>query len=63
MGTHRPWELLRECYFTGTTRDVIARLRDLEAAGLQHAVMGPVAYDLGQLERFAGEVMPHFRGA
>lgn len=63
MGTHRPWELLRECYVTGTTGDVVARLRDLQAAGLQHAVMGPVTYDLDQLERFAGEVMPHFRGA
>jgi probable F420-dependent oxidoreductase len=61
MGTHRTFEQLRESYFLGTTRDIVARIADLEAAGIQDLVLATVDYDLEQLERFATEIVPHFR--
>jgi probable F420-dependent oxidoreductase len=61
MGTHRSWEHVQECYLTGTTTEIVARLTDLEQAGLHHVVLAPLDYDLEQIERYAGEILPHFR--
>ena len=61
MGQHRSWEHLQESYFTGTTPDIVARLKELEQAGLQHMVLCPLDYDLEQLEMCASEIVPHFR--
>ena len=60
MGTHRSWEHLQRSYFTGTTEAIVARIQDLEAAGLQHMVLCPLDYDLEQLEMYASEILPHF---
>ncbi len=60
MGTHRSWEHLQRSYFTGTSDAIVARIKDLEAAGLQHMVLCPLEYDLEQLEMYASEILPHF---
>jgi probable F420-dependent oxidoreductase len=60
MGTHRTFEQLQQSYFLGTTRDIVARIADLEAGGIQDIVLATVDYDLAQLERFAREIVPRF---
>jgi len=60
MGTHRSWEQLQESYLTGTAADIVARIADLEQAGLQHLVLCPLTYDLDQLERLASEIVAPF---
>ncbi len=60
MGTHRTFENLQESYFLGTTREIVARIADLEAAGIQDMALAAVDYDLEQLERFASEIVPRF---
>jgi probable F420-dependent oxidoreductase len=57
MGTHRSFENLKESYFLGTTREIVARIRGLEAAGVQDMVLATCDYDLEQLERFATEIV------
>jgi hypothetical protein len=57
MGAHRSWEQLQQSYFTGTAADIVARIRDLEGAGLQHLVLCPLTYDLDQVERLAAEIV------
>jgi len=44
-------------YFLGTTREIVERIRDLEAAGIQDMILATCADDLEQLERFAGEIV------
>lgn len=61
MGTHRTWAHLQRSYFTGTTDDIVSRIADLEACGLQHMVLCPLDYDLEQMEMYASEIMPHFQ--
>jgi alkanesulfonate monooxygenase SsuD/methylene tetrahydromethanopterin reductase-like flavin-dependent oxidoreductase (luciferase family) len=61
MGQHRSWEHLQESYFTGTTSDIVMRIQELEAAGLQHMVLCPLDYGLEQLEMYASDIVPHFR--
>ena len=39
MGTHRTFENLQQSYFLGTTREIVARIRDLESAGIQDMVL------------------------
>src|SRR5688572_21758833 len=39
MGTHRSFEQLQESYFLGTTREIVARIADLEASGVQDMVL------------------------
>ena len=56
MGTHRTFENLQQSYFLGTTREIVERIRDLEAAGIQDMVLATCDYDLEQLERFASEI-------
>jgi probable F420-dependent oxidoreductase len=60
MGTHRSFEHLQDCYLLGTIDDIIARLTDLEAAGLQYVVLGPTSDDPGQLDLIARHIMPAF---
>jgi probable F420-dependent oxidoreductase len=60
MGTQRTFEALQQSYFLGTTREIVARIADLEAGGIQDMVLATVDYDLEQLERFASEVVPRF---
>src|SRR5438876_899057 len=56
MGTHRTFENLQQSYFLGTTREIVERIRDLEAAGVQDMVLATCDYDLEQLERFATDI-------
>jgi probable F420-dependent oxidoreductase len=63
MGTHRTFAQLQQSYFLGTTGEIVERIRDLEAAGIQDLVLGTCADDLPQLERFAGEIVARFKGA
>jgi len=58
MGTHRTFENLQQSYFLGTTGQIVERIRDLEAAGVQDMVLATCADDLEQLERFASEIVP-----
>jgi alkanesulfonate monooxygenase SsuD/methylene tetrahydromethanopterin reductase-like flavin-dependent oxidoreductase (luciferase family) len=58
MGTHRTFENLQQSYFLGTTREIVERIRDLEAAGVQDMVLATCDYDLEQLERFATDIVP-----
>lgn len=60
MGTHRPFEHLQQCYFMGTTAEIVERIEDLRAAGLGYLVIGLIDYDLEQLDRWAEEVIPRF---
>ena len=60
MGTHRTFENLQQSYFLGTTREIVERIRDLEAAGVQDMVLATCDYDLEQLERFAADVVGRF---
>jgi alkanesulfonate monooxygenase SsuD/methylene tetrahydromethanopterin reductase-like flavin-dependent oxidoreductase (luciferase family) len=60
MGTHRTFENLQQSYFLGTTREIVERIRDLEAAGIQDMVLATCDYDLEQLERFASEIAGRF---
>ena len=61
MGTTRTFDQLQESYFLGTTREIVERIRDLEAAGIQDLVLATCDYDLDQLERFATEILSRFR--
>ncbi|MBI4503936.1 MAG: LLM class flavin-dependent oxidoreductase [Chloroflexi bacterium] len=63
MGTHRSFEHLQRSYFLGTTREIVERIADLERAGFEYLVLGPLGYDLEQLERFASDIVPHFQRA
>ena len=60
MGTHRTFENLQQSYFLGTTREIVERIRDLEAAGVQDIVLATCDYDLDQLERLASDVVSRF---
>jgi probable F420-dependent oxidoreductase len=62
MGTHRSFENLQESYFLGTTGEIVARIADLERAGIQDMVLATCDYDLDQLERFASDVVGKFPG-
>ncbi|HZD69420.1 MAG TPA: TIGR03619 family F420-dependent LLM class oxidoreductase [Actinomycetes bacterium] len=60
MGTHRSFEHLQQCYLLGSVDDIVERLKDLEQAGLQYAVLGPTADELGQLDLIAERIAPAF---
>jgi len=60
MGTHRTFENLQQSYFLGTTREIVDRIRDLEAAGVQDLVLATCDYDLEQLERLASDIVRQF---
>ena len=61
MGTHRPFDWLRQCYLLGTPRDQLERLRDLERAGCQYVVLGPTTDELDQLELLLEKVINPLR--
>jgi probable F420-dependent oxidoreductase len=60
MGTYRSFENLQQSYFLGTTPEIIERIRDLEANGIQDMILATCDYDLDQLERFASEIVGRF---
>jgi alkanesulfonate monooxygenase len=60
MGTHRSFEHLQECYLLGSVDDIIFRLKDLESAGCEYAVLGPTSDDLGQLDLIEKHLLPAF---
>jgi hypothetical protein len=62
MGTHRTFEILQQSYFLGTTAEIVERIRDLEADGIQDMILAACDYDLDQLERFASEIVGRFGG-
>ena len=51
---------VKEFALLGTTREIVGRIRDLEAAGIQDMVLAACDYDLEQLERFASEIIGPF---
>jgi probable F420-dependent oxidoreductase len=62
MGENRSWEHLQECYLLGSVDDIVAKLRALEAAGVEHVTIQPAAPDMEQLELLMDRVIaPHFR--
>jgi probable F420-dependent oxidoreductase len=62
MGTNRPWEHLQECYLVGSVDDIVARLKFLESAGLEHVTIQPAAPDMAQLDLWMHTIItPHFR--
>jgi hypothetical protein len=60
MGDRRNWDHLRECYFTGTLADQLARLEDLAEAGLDYMVLGPLSAEPSQVDVLAREFLPRF---
>ena len=60
MGSHRPFEHLQQCYFMGTTAEIVERIDDLRETGLQYLVIGLLDYDLEQVDRWVEEVIPRF---
>jgi alkanesulfonate monooxygenase SsuD/methylene tetrahydromethanopterin reductase-like flavin-dependent oxidoreductase (luciferase family) len=58
MGDHRSFEHLETCYLMGTVEDIVAKLRDLQEAGLEYTVIGPTSDDLEQLELIADRIVP-----
>ncbi len=60
MGAHRTFEQLQQSYFLGTAREIVERIRDLEAGGIQSMALATCDYDLDQLERFASEIVRPF---
>ena len=60
MGTHRSWEHLQECYMVGSVDRINARIADLQSAGLEYLVLGPVSDDPRQIDLLAKHVLPAF---
>ena len=54
----RPAEQLRERLLIGTPEECAEKIRRFEAAGVQRMFVWPTLDPLGQLERFAEEVLP-----
>jgi probable F420-dependent oxidoreductase len=61
MGTHRSFEHLQQCYFMGSPRRIRERIAELADGGLEYLVLGPVEYDLEQLDLWQDEIVRHFR--
>jgi probable F420-dependent oxidoreductase len=62
MGTHRSFEHLQDCYLLGSVDDIVERLKDLEEAGLEYALLGPTTDDPGQLDLIADHIRTAFDG-
>ena len=61
MGTNRSWEHLQGCYLLGSVGDIVAKLRTLEEAGIEHVTIQPAAPDMEQVELFMDRIIrPHF---
>jgi len=54
---------LRDRMLIGPVENCVEKLRRLEAAGVDQVFVWPVADEVGQLEKFAAEVAPHFNVA
>jgi alkanesulfonate monooxygenase SsuD/methylene tetrahydromethanopterin reductase-like flavin-dependent oxidoreductase (luciferase family) len=61
MGSHRSWEHLQECYMIGSIDRIIARIADLQGAGLEYLVLGPVTDDPGQIDLMARHIVRAFQ--
>jgi alkanesulfonate monooxygenase SsuD/methylene tetrahydromethanopterin reductase-like flavin-dependent oxidoreductase (luciferase family) len=61
MGDHRDFEHLETCYLMGSVEDIVEKLRDLQQAGLEYAVIGPTSDDLEQLELIADRIIPELQ--
>jgi alkanesulfonate monooxygenase SsuD/methylene tetrahydromethanopterin reductase-like flavin-dependent oxidoreductase (luciferase family) len=61
MGTHRTYEHLQECYMIGSPDRINARIEDLQKAGLQYLVLGPVTDDPKQIDLMAKKILTHFK--
>lgn len=60
MGRHRSYEHLQECYMIGTIDRINARIADLQSAGLEYLVLGPVTDDPKQFDLLARRVVASF---
>jgi alkanesulfonate monooxygenase SsuD/methylene tetrahydromethanopterin reductase-like flavin-dependent oxidoreductase (luciferase family) len=61
MGAHRSFDHLRTCYLLGTPAQIRDRIGELADAGLEYLMLAPLDYDLGQLDLWEAELLPHFR--
>lgn len=61
MGTHRSLDHLQECYLMGTVDDIVARIQDMERAGLEYLTIHPAAPAPDQLDLWAEKLLPRFR--
>ena len=43
MGTNRSWEHLQGCYLLGSVADIVAKLKTLQEAGIEHVTIQPAA--------------------
>jgi probable F420-dependent oxidoreductase len=58
MGTERSREDLAADYLFGTADEMVERLLELKALGLQHLVLTPLTSDLRQLDLIADRILP-----
>jgi alkanesulfonate monooxygenase SsuD/methylene tetrahydromethanopterin reductase-like flavin-dependent oxidoreductase (luciferase family) len=61
MGMHRSFEHMRTCYMLGTPAQIRGRISELADAGLEYLMLSPLDLDLGQLDLWEAEILPHFR--
>ena len=62
MGTNRSWDHLQECYLIGSVDDIVAKLKTLEDAGVEHVTIQPAAPEMEQVELIMDKIIkPHFR--
>jgi len=59
MDDRRSDEDLMRAYLFGTIDEMVARIRDLKDAGVEHLIVNPVTDDLAQIDLFAKEIMPN----
>lgn len=50
MGTHCGFDHLQECYLFGTIDEIVERIADLEASGLEYLLLGMTSDDPAQLD-------------
>ncbi len=60
MGTNRSWDHLQECYMVGSVDQIVAKLKILENAGMEHVTLQPAGPDIEQVDLIAEKIAPHF---
>lgn len=60
MGMHRSWKHVQECYLVGSISDIVGRLKEFEAVGLEHVTLQPTAPELSQLDLWAEKIVLNF---
>ena len=60
MGSNRSWDHLQECYMVGSVDQIVAKLKVLEDAGMQHVTLQPAGPDIEQVDLIAEKIAPHF---